>query len=308
MQQTELEILLAVVDHGNFSAAARVLGYTPSAVGKRVHQLEQRLKVPLLIRSTRHMTLTEAGRRYVDEARILYARLTALEEDISDDTNTLRGLIRLTSSAALGRLHVVPLIIEFMDRHPEVEIELQLTDKLIDLVGDGYDLAIRSGVLRDSPLISRKLLDNSRRVCASPAYLEKFGTPLTPDALTTHRCLRLRHERQHSDWGFSSQRSGVARLGTGFTCNSLEALRAACLAGHGVAWLPEFLVSNDLHVGSLLPVLGDYMTSSAGGGIFLLRPETTILPHRVRTMIEFFTNRFNELKVDGTERNAPLPK
>lgn len=306
MQQTELEILLAVVDHGNFSAAARVLGYTPSAVGKRVHQLEQRLNVPLLIRSTRHMTLTEAGRRYADEARILYARLTALEEDISDDTNTLRGTIRLTSSAALGRLHVVPLIVEFMDRHPEIEIELQLTDKLIDLVSEGYDLALRSGVLRDSTLISRRLLDNSRWVCASPTYQEKNGIPETPEELTAHRCLRLRHERQLSDWGFSLPRSSVARLGSGFTCNSLEALRAACLAGHGIAWLPEFLVSNDLQDGGLVPLLKDYTTSRAGGDIFLLRPEATFLPRRVRTLIEFFADRFGELKIDDTEREMPL--
>ncbi|WP_299636809.1 LysR family transcriptional regulator [uncultured Ruegeria sp.] len=119
-QKTELEILLAVVDHGSFSAAARALGYTPSAVGKRVHQLEQRLNVPLLVRSTRRMTLTEAGRRYAEEARDLIARLTALEEDISDDASTLRGTVRLTSSAALGRRFVVPLVIEFMEHHPEV--------------------------------------------------------------------------------------------------------------------------------------------------------------------------------------------
>ena len=121
-QKTELEVLLAVVDHGSFSAAARALGYTPSAVGKRVHQLEERLKVPLLSRSTRRMTLTAAGRKYVEEAREPFARLIALEEDISDDADTLRGTIRLTSSAALGRQHVVPLIIEFMELYPGVEI------------------------------------------------------------------------------------------------------------------------------------------------------------------------------------------
>lgn len=115
-------------------------------------QLEQRLKVPLLVRSTRHLTLTGAGRRYAEEARELFDRLKALEEDISDDAKTLRGTFRVTDSATLGRLHVVPMVIEFMEHHPDVEIELLLTDNLIDLIGEGFDLAICSGVLPDSSL------------------------------------------------------------------------------------------------------------------------------------------------------------
>ncbi|WP_170786480.1 LysR substrate-binding domain-containing protein [Ruegeria lacuscaerulensis] len=292
MQKTELEILLAVVDHGSFSAAARAMGYTPSAVGKRVHQLEERLKVPLLVRSTRRMALTDAGRRYVEEARDLFARLTALEEDISDDAYTLRGTIRLTSSAALGRLHVVPMVIEFMERYPEVEIELLLTDKVIDLIGDGFDLGVRSGVLPDSSLVARKLMSNPRVPCAAPAYLEQHGFPERPEDLSAHRCLRLGHERQISDWGFTQHQGGHSRLGSGFSCNSLEALHAACCAGRGIAWLPEFLTSNDLLNGRLMPLLEDYLALDSGGGVFVLRPETNFLPHRVRTFIDFLADRF----------------
>ena len=291
-QKTELEILLAVVDHGSFSAAARVLGYTPSAVGKRLHQLEKRLNVPLLIRSTRRMTLTEAGRRYVEEARVLFARLSALEADIADDALTLRGTIRLTSSAALGRRQVVPLVIEFMERHPEVEIELLLTDKIVDLIGDGFDLAIRSGVLPDSSLVSRKLMNNLRLPCATPDYLERHGIPVKPDDLTNHRCLRLGQERQLSDWGFPQPQGGLARLGAGFSCNNLEALHAACRAGLGIAWLPTFLTTTDLQTGCLVPVLEDFTEPDAGGGIFILRPETTFLPHRTRSLIDFLADRF----------------
>jgi DNA-binding transcriptional LysR family regulator len=295
-QKTELEILLAVVDHGSFSAAARALGYTPSAVGKRVHQLEQRLNVPLLVRSTRRMTLTEAGRRYAEEARDLLARLTALEEGISDDSVTLRGTIRLTTSAALGRQHVVPLVIEFMDLHPEVEIELLLTDKIIDLVGDGYDLAIRSGILPDSSLVSRKLMSNPRAACAAPAYLEEHGIPKTPGDLTAHKCLRLGQERLLSDWGIAQPQGGNARLGNGFVCNSLEALHSACNAGRGIAWLPDFLTSNDLDNGRLVPVLEEHTEPDAGGGVFILRPETAFLPNRIRTLIDFLADRFPEAR------------
>ena len=294
-QRTEMEILLSVVDHGSFSAAARALGYTPSAVGKRVHQLEQRLKVPLLVRSTRRMTLTEAGQRYVEEARDILVRLTALEEDIADRGESLSGTIRLTSSAALGRLHVVPLVIEFMKRHPEVEIDMLLTDKIIDLVGDGFDLAIRSGVLPDSSLVSRTLMNNRRVPCAAPGYLEQTGAPQQPEELAAHRCLRLGQERQISDWGFTRTPGSPARLGSGFSCNSLEALHAACRAGHGIAWLPEFLISDDLRIGRLLPVLTDHVKSGAGGAIFVIRPEAAFLPRRVRAMVDFLAGRFTNI-------------
>ncbi|TLP58520.1 LysR family transcriptional regulator [Parasedimentitalea maritima] len=297
-QKTELEILLAVVDHGSFSAAARVLGYTPSAVGKRVHQLEQRLRVPLLVRTTRRMTLTEAGQRYVEEARDLLARLTALEEDIADDAASLRGTIRLTSSAALGRLHVVPPVIEFMERHPVVEIDLLLTDKIVDLVGEGFDLAVRSGTLPDSSLVSRKLMSNRRVPCGAPAYLDQHGLPQQPEELTTHSCLHLGQEKRLLDWGFTRNQGGITRLGSGFSCNSLEALHAACCAGHGIAWLPEFLIAHDLHKGRLVPVLIDHADPNAGGGIFVLRPKATFLPRRVRALTDFLADHFTDIRTD----------
>ena len=295
-QTTELEILLAVVDHGNFSSAARALGYTPSAVGKRVHLLEQRLRIPLLVRSTRRMALTEAGQRYVEEARDLLARLKALEEDIADDAEGLRGAIRLTSSAALGRLHIVPLVIEFMERHPDVEIELLLTDKIVDLVGDGFDLAVRSGILPDSSLVSRKLKSNRRVLCAAPAYLNQHDAPKKPEDLTVHRCLRLRSEKQLGDWRLGPSKSAAARLGSGFLCNSLEALHAACRAGRGVAWLPEFLVLNDLKTGRLTSVLEEHADISSGGEIFVLRPRTSYLPRRVQALVEFLADRFKAIE------------
>lgn len=299
-QKTELEVLLAVVDHGSFSAAARALGYTPSAVGKRIQQLEQRLNVALLIRSTRRMTLTETGRRYVEEAREIFAQLTALEDGIADEDVSLRGTIRLTTSAALGRQHVVPLVIAFMEQHPEVEIDLMLTDKLVDLVSEGFDLAIRSGVLTDSSLISRKLMDNPRSLCAAPHYLEEHGTPATPEDITAHKCLRLGPERYLSDWGLPQRRRTHARLGPGLSCNSLDALHVACRAGRGIAWLPDFLVSEDLRKGRLVRILKDDTTDDAGGGVFLLRPETAFLPRRVRTLIDFLSERFASRRPTNT--------
>ncbi|WP_122073456.1 LysR family transcriptional regulator [Pseudophaeobacter sp. EL27] len=291
-QKTEMEILLTVVDQGSFSAAARVLGYTPSAVGKRVHHLEERLRVPLLIRSTRRMTLTEAGQRYVEETRELLARLTKLEADIADDADSLRGPIRVTCSAALGRIHVVPQLVLFMERHPEIEIDLALSDKLVDLVGEGFDLAIRSGTLPDSSLISRKLMTNRRLPCAAPGYLDQHGVPQQPESLAAHRCLRLPRERLVSDWGFRWRPGSPDRLGAGFSCNSLDALHAACCGGQGIAWLPEFLIREDLRAGRLLPLLADCVPPDAGGAIYVLRPEAAFQPRRVRALADFLAGHF----------------
>ncbi|WP_424941183.1 LysR family transcriptional regulator [Aliiroseovarius sp. S253] len=292
MQRSELEILLAVVDHGSFSAAARMLGYTPSAVGKRVHLLEKRLRVPLLIRSTRRMSLTEAGQRYVGEARDILARMTALEEGIAEDDGRLRGVVRMTCSAALGRRLVVPLVNDFMSLHPDLEIELLMTDKLVDLVGEGFDIAIRSGTLTDSTLISRKIAENRRVICAAPKYTEVHGAPQNPKELADHRCLRLKQEKLVADWGMANGDSHHARLGPGMTCNSLEALQSACLHGVGIAWLPEFLIERDLNEGNLIPVLSEFTDSTAGGGVFVLRPETSFLPRRVRLLVEHLAAGF----------------
>jgi DNA-binding transcriptional LysR family regulator len=286
-RQADLETFLAVVDHGSFSAAARALGQTPSAVGKRIAQLEARLGVVLLHRSTRRMALTEAGGHYAEEAREIASRLAVLEEDISNGSGKLSGTVRMTAPSALGRLHVAPAVIRFMQAHADVEIDLLMTDRNVDLVAEGIDLAVRTGVAEESTLIARRVTRYARTVCATPDYLARAGRPHDPRALARHRCLKLSREVKPGDWGLDGAAVLTHRLGRGLRCNSLETLHAACLAGEGIACLPRFLCHADMRAGRLEPVLGAHHGADAAGDISILRPETAVLPSRVRALIEF---------------------
>jgi len=286
-RQFEMAMFLAVVDHGSFSAVARSMGQTPSAIGKRVRLLEERLGVDLLIRSTRRMALSEAGQRYSEEAREILARVTALEEDITDGADHLRGTVRLTAPTAYGQRYVVPVITDFLRTHTGVEVDLLLTDKRIDLVSEGIDLAIRTGVVADSTLIARRLGAYRRTICVSPDYLATHGAPEGPADLGLRRCLKLPHERTPVDWGLeSAERVGTRRLGAGFICNSLDALHRACLEGEGIACLPDFLAQDSIRQGRLTAVLQDHRDPTTTGDILIIRPETSLTPRRVRTLIE----------------------
>ena len=281
----DMTLLLAVVDHGSFSAAARALGQTPSAVGKRVAQLEARLGVALLHRSTRRMALTAAGRRYAEGAREILARLAALDDDIAAGSDSLRGAVRMTAPIAFGRAHVAPAVIAFARAHPGVEIVLSLTDRAVDLVGEGFDLAVRTGVPVASGLIARRVAGYRRRICAAPGYLATRGVPERPRDLARHRCLKLAQEWQPGDWGLAAAGGPALRLGPGLRCNALDVLHMACLAGEGLACLPEVLCEGDMRAGRLHPVLGD-CAAAEQATVAILRPEGTP-PRRVRVLGDF---------------------
>lgn len=286
-----LDLVLTVVDHGGFSAAGRVLGLTPSAVGKRIAQLEARLGVTLLHRSTRRLSLTSAGQHYVEEGREIATRLASLEEDVANGSASLRGSIRLTAPIAFGRLHVAPTVIAFMQQHQEIEVELMMTDRSVDLVGEGLDLAVRTGTPRDSSLIARRLMRYDRAVCATPGYLAAHGVPAIPSDLAAHRCLKLAHETRPADWALEGGPVSAQRLGRGLRCNSLEALQMACLAGEGLACLPDFLCRKDVKAGRLASVLEQHTAGHAVGDVSILRPEAAVLPRRVRALIEFLADQ-----------------
>ncbi len=292
---TDLSLFHAVLEAGSFSGAARALGMTHSAVSKRMAALEDRLGAQLLVRSTRQMRLTEAGETYATETRDLLARLTAVETEISEGSAALKGRIRLTSSNALGQIHVVPALFAFMDTHPGVEIDLTLTDAIVDVVRDRMDVAIRSADLPDSSLVARKLMTNRRVICAAPAYLSWRGTPSRPDDLTDHACLRLNLPGAFNHWGLRWSDDQKRRLGSGFACNSLETLHTACLQGHGLAWLPMFLIARDIEDGSLVPVLDDFRDREADTTISIVRPELDLVPKRTRALIDFMVAWFRKL-------------
>lgn len=295
----DLDIALfhAVLDAGSFSGAARALGQTHSAVSKGIGRLEDRLGVQLLVRSTRQMRLTEAGETYASETRDLLARLRDVEAEIAEGTGSLRGRIRVTTSNALGQRHVVPMLLEFMAAHPEVEIDLTLTDAIVDVVRERMDLAIRSAALRDSGLITRRLMPNRRVVCAAPAYLTRCGVPERPADLAHHGCLRLNLSGAFNAWGLRWGADQRRRLGTGFSCNSLETLHLACLGGHGIAWLPMFLVSRDIEAEALVPLLDEHRDPASDTTISIVRPDVERVPKRTRALIDFLVERFRRLGV-----------
>jgi DNA-binding transcriptional LysR family regulator len=288
----DMAVLLTVVDEGGFSAAARAIGQTHSAISKRIRYLEDRLGVQLLVRTTRRMRLTEAGERYVIEAREILARIAALESEISDRSGRLRGRIRLTASNAFGQKHIVPAVVDFMKQNPEVEIDLTLSDAVVDLVRDGFDMAVRSAVLPDSSLVANKLMTNRRVVCAAPDYLARMGTPEAPDDLARHACLRLSLSSAFNEWGLCGRAEQRLRLGKGMSCNSLEAIHAACLAGLGIAWLPMFLVGPDLEAERLTPLLDAHRDPASDSAVSIVRPASEIVSARIRALTDFFVERF----------------
>lgn len=278
-----MTLFLLVIDSGSFSAAARRTGQTPSAVGKRIRALEERLGVDLLVRSTRKMALTAAGQRYAEDAREIVARMTALEEDLREGSNVLRGMLRMTAPTAYGQRFVVPAVAAFMASHPAVEVHLMLTDKNIDLVGEGIDLAVRTGSHPDSTLISRRIGPYGRKICAAPSYLERHGRPRAVLDVTSHRCLRLPSEATVAHWGLQAAQNGI-RLGRGFICNSLDALSEACIAGQGLACLPDFIADALISDGQLTEVLSELRDEHGRDEILLLRPANAMPPRRVRAL------------------------
>lgn len=293
--ESDIELFHAVLDAGSFSGAARALGMTHSAVSKRIGSLESRLGSQLLVRSTRQMKLTNAGELYASETRDLLARLKAVETEVAEGSGNLRGRIRVTTSNALGQQHVVPAVLAFMERYPEVLIDLTLTDQVVDIVRDQIDLAVRSAHLPDSSLIARKLVTNRRLVCASPVYLAARGTPLSPDDLKVHSCLSLNLQGAYNDWGLLLGETQRLTLGNGFACNSLETLRTACRQGHGVARLPMFLVAQDIEDGTLVPVLEEYRDPSRETAITIVRPDLSLVPKRTRMLSDFIVDWFRDL-------------
>jgi len=288
---SDMAVFVAVIDNEGFSPAARTLGMTHSAVSKRVSQLEQRLGIQLLVRTTRTMRLTDAGEAYLGEARRILDAISALEQGLDEAAQGPRGTLRVSASNAFGQRHIVPAATDFMRAHAQVRIDLTLTDQMIDLVASGTHVAIRSAALTDSSLVARKLAVNERIVVASPAYLSTQGMPRDPVDLEGHACLLLNHETRFNDWGYRSPTGRRLKLQGGFACNTVEGLHQAVLAGIGIARLPAFLIGEDIAAGRLTPILEEFRPP-AESAIYALRPEAGITMPAARAFIDFLVARF----------------
>lgn len=289
---TQMMIFARAVQAGGFSAAARALDLTPSAVSKQISRLEDRLGVRLLNRTTRHVSLTEEGRAFYERA----ARITADIEDAAESVSALQGhvqgTLRVASTVAFAKHLMLPLIPEFLRRYPELRVMLEVTDRAVDLVDEGVDVAIRfTEQLTDPSLVARQLAINRRVICAAPSYIEAHGVPQTPDDLLKHNCLSLYTVSSFNDWDFDAPEGNrVLHVVGNFETNSADALYHAALAGLGIARLSTFLVGPDLKAGRLVRLLPKYVHEKAS--ILAVYPHRRHLSPKVRAFVDFLVEKF----------------
>ena len=262
---TGLEVFARVAGAGSLSAAARALGMSQTMVTKHIAALESRLGVKLFHRTTRRLSITEAGRNYLESSARILAEIEAADAAVAADRVEPRGLLRLNAPVSFGARQIAPLLAEFAQRHPRVTVELGLNDRLVDLVEEGWDLAIRIGNLSNSSLIARRIAPCRIVVCAAPSYLKARGTPRTVASLADHNCLgyTLSQRTPVDRWVFGAD-VGVQISGN-LRANNGDALRAAAIAGQGIIHQPTFIVADDIREGRLVALALDQPTVELGG-------------------------------------------
>lgn len=292
MQDLNLMAMYAhVVECGSFSAAARRLGTSRSAVSKAVAKLEQSLGVRLLQRSTRHLSVTEVGAAFAEHC----ARILEEVEQAEQVANSLhaqpRGVLRVAASVAFGTLHVAPALADFLSQYPDLDIDMTISDRDIDLAEEGYDVIVR--VARDLPpnLVARRLAPVRRKLCATPEYFDRHDMPRVPQDLARHNCLDYTHSGEQGLWRFTGPQGDIAVPVAGrLRINDDEALSQAVLGGLGLALLPTFIIGNDLQAGRLRAALSEYIPVERH--VYALYLPTRHLPAKVRVFIDFLLERF----------------
>ncbi len=286
----EMQTFVAVVDAGSFAGASGTLGASRAAVSRHVGQLETRLGVRLLHRTTRRLSLTEEGEVFYARCRELLADLEEAESEISSRSGAVGGLLRVNVPVTYGAVHLASLWGPFRDRHPKVRLDITHSDRIVDLVEEGYDLAIRIAALPSSTLISRRLATTRVVLCASPAYLAGHGTPRHPADLKEHAIIGYSYFESGDEWHFDGPDGPVSvRTQPCIRANSGDVCRAAALANQGIALQPTFLVGKDLGEGSLVEVMPEYR--SAKLGIYAVYPTRKHVAPKVRALIDFLVER-----------------
>ncbi len=293
-QIRQLESFVSVATRGSLTAAARAEGIAAAVIGRRIDALEARLGVKLLLRTTRRITLTHEGSAFLEDCQRLLSDLRSAEASVSAGGVKASGALRLTSPAGFGRRHVAPLVPHFLARHPDVSVSLNLSDRVVDIIHEGYDCAVRVGDLPDSSLVSVRIADNQRICVATPAYLQRAGTPQHPGELMRHECLALSSDAsQTRGWAFSVDGKVLHLRPRGrLDCSDGQVLRDWCLAGLGIAWRSLWEVEADLAAGRLRAVLRAY--DAPPNGIFAVFAHVRHLPLRVRLWIDFLKQTYGD--------------
>jgi DNA-binding transcriptional LysR family regulator len=290
----DVACFVAVVDHGSFTAAAEHLGLSRAAVSKQVSRLEARLRARLLQRTTRRLSLTEAGRVFHAAARRGLQDIAEAEAAVARLQDAPRGLLRLNVPMSFGILHVAPAVAAFMARYPELRIDMRLDDRKLDLVEEGFDVGIRIGELADSSLVARRLCGCPRVVCAAPAYLRARGEPAVPADLSGHDAVLYSYAAEPERWAFTAPdgRELQVEVGGPLRLNNSLALREILLAGGGVALVPRFVVGPDLRAGRLKALLAGYRPRASA--VYAVYPGRRHLSPKVRAFVDFFADRLSQ--------------
>jgi DNA-binding transcriptional LysR family regulator len=290
----QIESFVAVATKGSLTATALAEGVAPAVIGRRIDALEERLGVKLLLRTTRRITLTHEGSAFLEDCQRLLADLTNAEASVSAGGVKASGHLRITAPAGFGRRHVAPLVPAFVAQHPEVSVSLNLSDRVVDIVNEGFDCAVRVGDMPDSSLVSVRLADNRRLCVAAPDYVNRAGKPLTPAELMRHNCLTLSSDAsQTRGWAFMVDGELTHLRPSGLLdCSDGQVLHQWCLRGLGVAWRSTWEVQADVAAGRLLSLLDDF--AAPPNGIYAVFAQRKHLPLRVRLWIDFVKHSYSD--------------
>jgi DNA-binding transcriptional LysR family regulator len=291
-QFRQISTFVEVVARGSLSAAARAEGIAPAMIGRRLDALETRLGVKLLQRTTRKLALTNEGAAFLEDCQRILGELEEAEAAVAERSARASGHLLVSAPAGFGRQHVAPLLPSFLAEHRDVSVNLNLNDRLVDVVGEGVDVAIRIASLSDSNLVAVKLADNQRVLVGSPAYLKRHGTPHTLADLAKHNCLPISSEGSQRGWTFvENGRQVTLKVAGNMVCNDGEVLHDWALAGKGLAWRSMWEVGPEIRAGRLCTVLDHH--AAPGNDIHAVFAQRRHLPLRIRAFVDFLRHTYN---------------
>jgi DNA-binding transcriptional LysR family regulator len=290
---TSMQVFVRVAAMGSLSAAARALSMSQTMATKHVGAIEERLGVKLLHRTTRRLTLTEAGRRYLESAERILAEVEEAEAATSADRLEVRGVLRVNAPVSFGFREVAPLLAEFTRLHPSITVDLGLNDRFVDLVEEGWDVAVRIGRLRDSTMVARRLAPCRLAVCGSPSYFAERGMPKTVADLTSHNCLgyTLSKSLGPDEWSFEVDGRVKVPIKGNLRVNNGDALVTAAVGGQGLIYEPTFVVGDELRAGRLIALTLDHPPLELPG-VFAIYPANRHPPAKVRAFVDLLAQRF----------------
>ncbi|HHF0483257.1 TPA: LysR family transcriptional regulator [Vibrio antiquarius] len=292
MRADDLILFSQVIELGSFSKVAEANNLTNSVVSKRMARLEEEIGAQLLYRTTRKLTLTEAGKVLLHSAKNVKQATQEAMDAVAGFGENVSGHIKMSVPCISGDLILADAVAEFCNLHPGLTVDMSLDNRFVDLVADGYDLVIRTGYLADSSLIARHILDSQWVVCASPSYIAKNGKPIEPIDLTTHNCLQYAYQTTGAtDWEFKGEDGNyIIKVSGCFSTDNATALRKAALGGHGIAYVPRCLVYHDIRNGQLVDIFPELVGKKLG--IYAVYPFTRQPPNKVKLLIEHIRDRY----------------